>query len=103
MYEGTCRYLTPAGKMREDLGALQKIFAGGLAGVVFWAIPFPADAVKSCMQTMPVNDARRNFGFFSVLKHIVKNQGFFALYRGFGVTALRADILSTFHHLSSYL
>jgi len=90
VYEGTCRFLTPTNVSREDLGALQKVVAGGLAGVVFWAIPFPADVVKSCMQTMPANDARQHLGFFAVLRHIVKNQGFFALYRGFGVTALRA-------------
>lgn len=34
IYEASCRFLTPPGQSRENLGAWQKVTAGGLAGVV---------------------------------------------------------------------
>jgi len=90
VYEGLCKILTPIGKRREELGLWAKATAGAAAGVVFWAVPFPADVVKSCMQTMTTETNNKSPGFFQVFGHIMRTQGVRALYKGFGVTALRA-------------
>jgi solute carrier family 25 carnitine/acylcarnitine transporter 20/29 len=50
-YEIGCRFATPAGTRREDLSPLVNCGAGALAGMMYWFVPFPADVVKSKIQT----------------------------------------------------
>merc|ERR1712107_705753 len=45
-YEATRHVLTPAGKTKDEIGALRTVVAGGVAGVTLWTIIFPADVVN---------------------------------------------------------
>jgi solute carrier family 25 (mitochondrial carnitine/acylcarnitine transporter), member 20/29 len=51
--------------------------AGGLSGMAYWTAFFPADTVKSCMQTEP---ALAQKGFFATFGHIYRTHGLRALY-----------------------
>lgn len=61
--------------------------AGSFAGVAYWFVPFPADTVKSKLQTDPRFAGRP---FLDVLRTVVREDGFSALYRGAGITCARA-------------
>ena len=67
---------------KEDLGSL---LAGALAGVGYNISLFPADSIKSRMQT---DD--RKLSFWKVGKEIVRESGLRGLYRGCLVTCVRA-------------
>lgn len=62
----------------------------GLAGVSYNFILFPADSVKSRMQTevLAVGDVKK--GFFEVGRGIYRAGGIKALYRGCGITVARS-------------
>ena len=61
--------------------------AGAIAGVAYWGVPFPMDTVKSKIQT----EARfANTSLVEVTRTIIKEDGVGALYRGCGITCLRA-------------
>jgi hypothetical protein len=62
--------------------ALRKFLAGGLAGVVTWTIAFPADTIKTKMQTAKQGD---NASTMQVFAKVVRQEGFFSLYRGIHV------------------
>ena len=57
---------------------LKKFMAGGVAGVCVWTISFPADAIKTKMQT---NTGER-LSFTQVAREIINTTGFRRLYRG---------------------
>ena len=88
--------MIPAGGTKRDLSALQMMLSGAVAGMMYWAVPFPADVIKSRLQTMDATDAKLmansqgNTNFFSVGKYIVDKEGVRGLYRGLGITLLRA-------------
>jgi len=48
-YECLKKYLTPPGK--TTLSPLVTLFAGGVAGILNWAVAIPADVMKSRLQT----------------------------------------------------
>jgi len=72
------------------------MFSGAVAGMMYWAVPFPADVIKSRLQTMDPAEAKTmanaqgTTNFFSVGKYIVDKEGVRGLYRGLGITLLRA-------------
>lgn len=90
-----------AGQRREDgsrinkgdLTALELMASGASAGVVYNCVLFPADCIKSTIQT---EDELRGGGvgqrrsFMQVGKDIYKARGVRGLYQGCGLTALRA-------------
>ena len=51
--------MTPPGKTRSDLPAATIIGAGGLGGMAYWLAFYPADTVKSLMQTGAEGCAQR--------------------------------------------
>ena len=68
-----------------------QLLAGAMAGMSYNFICFPADTVKSRMQTQALTLARHsrpNFG--SVTLTLWREQGLVAFYRGCGITLLRA-------------
>ena len=71
----------------EKLNPGVYMLAGAFAGVSYWTIPFPADTVKSRIQTAPPGV---NLKFWPVLFDIVRKEGVAALYRGWFITVLRA-------------
>lgn len=66
--------------------------AGAVAGVAFNLSLFPADTIKSRIQTEMLTETskKRNTGFLKVGKAIYKSGGIKALYRGCGITVVRA-------------
>ncbi|KXS19708.1 mitochondrial carrier [Gonapodya prolifera JEL478] len=78
---------------KEDLHPLDLVGAGALAGMAFNFSFFPADVVKSRMQTdeltAAVGGAKRS-GFMSEAAAIWKGEGLRGFYRGCGITVLRS-------------
>jgi hypothetical protein len=87
--------MTPPGKTRSDLPAATIIGAGGLGGMAYWLAFYPADTVKSLMQTGAEGCAQRpgenQIGAFSrIFKATYRKDGLPGLYRGLVPTLLRA-------------
>ena len=80
------------GKQPDQLGSLETVVSGGVAGVCFWSSIFPMDVVKSRIQVgtalscvvlhcgVQVRGARG--GAVTVARQILKTEGAPALYRG---------------------
>jgi len=66
--------------------------AGGLAGCLAWTIVYPIDAVKSRIQSLPLDAAAKERSFPYIAQTIARNEGFARLIfsRGLVVTLLRA-------------
>jgi ornithine carrier protein len=80
---------------KKDLSSLQLIGAGSLAGVSYNVVLFPADSVKSTMQTERElsgnrGSAWKKTGFLSTFKRIYTTKGIRGLYAGCAVTCLRS-------------
>lgn len=50
-----------AGKPVSSLGPLQVLLAGGLGGVGYWVLCYPADIIKSAIQTDAIDPAQRKY------------------------------------------
>lgn len=72
---------------KADVPVAWSALAGSAAGVCYWAVPFPADTVKSKLQTDPRFAGR---SFMDVFSTIVREDGVKGLYRGAAVTLARA-------------
>merc|ERR1712227_838675 len=83
-YEATRHVLTPAGKTKDEIGALRTVVAGGVAGVTLWTIIFPADVVKSRLQVSGASTP-----MLTVMTDILKKEGLARLYSGLGPPLLR--------------
>ena len=80
---------------KRDLTAMESAMAGAVAGISYNAVLFPADTVKSAIQTeeelRPAGaekGARRTF--WGVAKVMYSKGGVRGLYAGFGITIARA-------------
>ncbi|KAF8936152.1 putative mitochondrial ornithine carrier protein AmcA/Ort1 [Dissophora ornata] len=109
-YEAICRMLVsreqltaPQGKIitQKDLTAPHLMFAGALAGMAYNFILFPADCIKSHMQTQDVLRSHQRSahgasmaavkqGFLATGKEIFRSEGIRGLYRGCGITVARS-------------
>ena len=68
-----------------------QLLAGAMAGMSYNFICFPADTVKSRMQTQSLTLARESRPTFgNVTRTLWRQQGLAAFYRGCGITLLRA-------------
>lgn len=70
----------------------ESMIAGAVSGVAFNLSLFPADTIKSRIQTEALtgDTNKRSAGFLQVGKAIYRNGGIKALYRGCGITVARA-------------
>lgn len=86
----------------SDLPLGYTAFSGACAGVAYWLIPYPADTVKSRIQTDPRYSGA---SFPQALRMIVKSDGVAGLYRGVTITCLRAApshaLIFYFYEMSS--
>lgn len=100
-FEATTRYLislrsaSSSAKMaasKADLTSAELVLAGALAGVSYNVVLFPADCVKSTIQTEAelAGPAARPPSFTSTLKRIWMTRGMRGLYAGCGITCLRS-------------
>lgn len=87
-YEWIQKTLKPMGDQdNTQLNLLKTIFAGGMAGILNWAVGMPADVIKSRLQTASEGTYRGVGHVFSVL---LKEGGPTALYKGVTPVMLRA-------------
>jgi hypothetical protein len=63
--------------------------AGGISGASTWAIIYPFDVIKSQMQTSPL-ERHLQKGMWTVGSDIVRAHGWRHMFRGLGVTLVRA-------------
>jgi hypothetical protein len=70
-YEVVCHMLTPQGGSRNDMSPIGHMTAGASAGVAYWTAFFPADVVKSKIQTDP---ALSNATFSQVIQSFLTFQ-----------------------------
>jgi ornithine carrier protein len=84
------------------------MLAGAAAGVSYNFIFYPADTIKSRMQTEEISVlSSANRSFWSVGKSVWQHEGLKGLYRGCGITVARsapssAFIFSIYEGLSHY-
>ena len=81
---------------KGDLAAWELMLSGASAGVIYNCVLFPADCIKSTIQTedelrgSTLKPGEQRRGFIQVGKDIYKARGIKGLYSGCGLTALRA-------------
>jgi mitochondrial ornithine carrier protein len=84
---------TPRAKSVDDLPVWQRLVAGAVAGMSYNLIFYPADTIKSRMQTQDVRAVAKGgveSSFWAVGKALWASQGVRGLYRGCGITVGRA-------------
>ncbi|KAG5357983.1 Amino-acid transporter arg-13 [Yarrowia sp. B02] len=91
---GAYEYVTKFFKQKnhtQQCTTVESLLAGAAAGMSYNLSLFPADTIKSRMQTESVtNGSSSGKGFFEVGKEIYQKGGIRALYRGCGITVSRA-------------
>uniref|UniRef100_A0A7S2MNV6 Mitochondrial carrier protein n=1 Tax=Helicotheca tamesis TaxID=374047 RepID=A0A7S2MNV6_9STRA len=70
-----------------SLSPLAILSAGGFAGIACWTVAIPPDVLKSRLQTAPPGQYG---GMYDVYKHLVKEEGHAALFKGLRPAMLRA-------------
>ncbi|KAL3427622.1 amino-acid transporter arg-13 [Phlyctema vagabunda] len=93
--------ITPTGtsELSNDLVPLplwQQAVAGASAGMSYNFLFFPADTIKSRMQTTSVEDKGPRQTFLQVGRTLYKQYGLKGLYRGCGITVARSAPSSAF-------
>ncbi|MBW0556895.1 hypothetical protein O181_096610 [Austropuccinia psidii MF-1] len=78
---------------KAHLSSLELMSSGAIAGILYNFTFFPADSIKSTIQTASELDPNRsstNQSFLQVGRHIVNSRGWKGLYAGCGITCLRS-------------
>ena len=80
---------------KDDLSSAELMLAGAAAGAGYTVILFPADCIKSTIQTGDeLAKGRKDAGFLQVGKDIYRARGLKGLYSGCGVTVVRSSFSS---------
>lgn len=93
MYEWTLGQLTAGDAQDEEPAAWKVIAAGGAGGMGYWGAFYPADTVKTEMQTRSTAHLGKGASapsFLQTFAAIYRNSGLRGLYAGLGPTLLRA-------------
>jgi len=85
-YELSNKIMLKPGQSKEDLPLWKLTASGSISGVLYWLAFFPADVIKSQLQTESAGREK----FWSVFSKIRKTDGLPGLYRGLSVTLIRA-------------
>lgn len=80
----------------KPLPLWQQALAGASGGVTYNFLFFPADTIKSRLQTMAIGDSVEGRTFWKEGVQIWKQHGIQGLYRGCGITCLRSAPSSAF-------
>mmetsp|Transcript_6818 Transcript_6818/g.12341 ORF Transcript_6818/g.12341 Transcript_6818/m.12341 type:complete len:188 (+) Transcript_6818:158-721(+) len=87
VYEGVCLSQIPEGGTKRDLTTSTHLLGGASAGVAYWTAFYPADTIGSQLRANPQYASK---GFTQVFLDVYKREGWRGLYRGWGITAMRA-------------
>jgi solute carrier family 25 (mitochondrial carnitine/acylcarnitine transporter), member 20/29 len=71
----------------SQLPSVAILFAGGVAGMVYWVVSMPVDVLKSRFQSAP---ERTYTGIFDVYRQVVRVEGMAALFKGTVPALIRA-------------
>lgn len=74
----------------DDVKVWQQMLGGAAAGMSYNFIFYPADTIKSRMQTEDVNNSKGRGTFWGVGRELWRQQGLKGFYRGCGITVFRA-------------
>ena len=88
-YEYTSSFLK-SHRRTTEVPAHDLMLAGACAGMAYNLVLFPADSIKSRMQTDSISDIRMSQGFWDVGKEMWRSGGIRVFYRGCLITVLRA-------------
>jgi len=84
----------PSGMSKKDIKAWESVFAGACAGVSYNVVLYPADSVKSAIQTeeelRPRGSTAPRATFVGTFRAIYAAQGIRGLYAGLGITVARS-------------
>jgi len=88
-YELLKRAIQPNEKEKQSLlqQGLGQLFAGGMGGVFAWMSTYPADVIKSRLQTQ--QDGKYK-GFIDCASKIFREEGYSAFFKGLSPTLIRA-------------
>lgn len=76
---------------RDQLPSTYAMFAGAMAGYGLWLTAYPADIIKSKLQTDALNPTERRYkGTIDCIRQTVKADGIKGLYRGLLPTLVRS-------------
>ena len=97
-YSAPSTLTAPSSKGQTVLPTWQQMLAGATAGVSYNFVFFPADTIKSRMQTEEVGSTglRGRRTFWAIGTALWRQQGLRGLYRGCGITVARAAPSSAF-------
>ncbi|MCJ1337611.1 hypothetical protein MMC09_002893 [Bachmanniomyces sp. S44760] len=97
-YDAKGSSISPSDTKVVTLPVWQQMLAGATAGASYNFVFYPADTIKSRMQTEEVSEVvnGRRGTFWAVGKSLYKQQGVKGLYRGCGITVARAAPSSAF-------
>ena len=85
------RTVPPRHLNKSDLPSHELMLSGAAAGAAYNVILFPADSVKSSIQTWAeLHPEKPRLGFWAMGKKIWRTRGLKGLYAGCGVTILRS-------------
>lgn len=88
---------SPTIKTDDDLTITQRMMSGSVAGMLYNFAFYPADTVKSRMQTEDVKLlAGQKSTFSAVFKALMRQHGIKGMYRGCGITVARSIPSSAF-------
>ncbi|CAI4216518.1 unnamed protein product [Parascedosporium putredinis] len=82
--------------LAKPLPLWQQAFAGACAGMSYNFLFFPADTIKSRMQTAPIGQSVQSQTFLSEGISLWKQHGLRGMYRGCGITVMRSAPSSAF-------
>lgn len=79
-------------RLQKSLGEswAAPILAGGTAGSLSWAVVYPIDLIKSRIQVLPLDTPKLERSMWNIARGIYRQGGWRSLYRGLGITVLRA-------------
>jgi solute carrier family 25 carnitine/acylcarnitine transporter 20/29 len=72
----------------DEHSFMASFLAGGFAGCFVWASTYPFDIIKTRIQTAPLDAPSLKIA--TVARSLIRKEGFLSLYRGLGVTLIRA-------------
>ncbi|KAK9457067.1 mitochondrial carrier domain-containing protein [Dipodascopsis uninucleata] len=75
---------------RTSNSASESMIAGAIAGIAYNISLFPADSIKSRMQTESLLGTGESKGFWEIGRSMYKSGGIAVLYRGCGMTVMRS-------------
>lgn len=69
---------------------LSSAFAGGFSGCLTWGMVYSVDVIKTKIQTMPLDTPASQLRMWNVASALVAQHGWKHLFRGLGITLVRA-------------